>query len=122
MQAFAQPQAKRVDRPEEGPEVRLAHGVDKLPHLVDRQHVGEGLGPGDPELLECLPVARRGVGVEKPDGAGGDPHRARGEMLFILEVENVLSDLALGEFIGGLAKVIRQPADRLGGTTPECAH
>ena len=76
IQAFLDPQPQRVDGPEEGLVVRRTHGVDEAPHLGDAQDIGQGLGPGDAELLEGQPVAGDGVSVEEDDAAGGDLQRA----------------------------------------------
>ncbi len=86
VEALLEPQAQRGGGPEVGPVVGCADGVDEPPHLVDGQDIGERLGPGDAELPERLPVARRGAGVEGLDPAGGDDQRTGGELLVILDV------------------------------------
>jgi hypothetical protein len=96
-QALLKPQAQRVDCPEEVPKMRLTHTFDERSYLVDRQHVGESLGSGNADFLERLPIARHGVVVEKLDAGRGNLDCARGELFLIPEVEQVLSDLALGE-------------------------
>jgi hypothetical protein len=75
IQRFLEPQAERVDGPEEGLVVRGAHGVDEAAHLVDTEDVRQGLGPGDGEGLEGGPVARDGMGEEEEDAAGGGLQR-----------------------------------------------
>ena len=84
VQPFLESQAERVDRPEVGPVVGRADGVDESSHLVDREHVGERLRPGDAEPLERRPVAGRGVGVEELDAAVGDLQRRGGELASFL--------------------------------------
>ena len=69
--------------------VRRAHGVDGTAHANDAQDVGQRPEFGKADVLERLPVARDGVGVEE-DAAGSDPQRAGRVLSLVLEVEPVL--------------------------------
>jgi hypothetical protein len=100
VQGLLKSQAQRVDGPEVGREPWSVRGVDESSDLGDRQHVGECFGPGNPELLERLPIAWLGVGIEELDAAHGDLQRAGGELLFVLKVEDVLANPALGKLVG----------------------
>ena len=111
VQPFLEPKSQRVDRPEVGTVVVRADGVDETPHLIDREHVGESLLLADAEPLECRPVAGRGVGIEELDAAVGDPERPGGELLVVLEVEEVVADLMLAEPVGWGVEVFGELPD-----------
>ena len=100
VQPFPKPQSQRVDRPEIGAVVERSDGGDELSHLVDGEHVGECLVPADVEALESGPVTRRGVAIEEPDAAASDDQRGRGELAVVLEVQQIVADLLLGEPFG----------------------
>jgi hypothetical protein len=70
--------------------VRRAHGVNETAHSSDAQDVGQRPESGKADVLERLPVARDGVGVEE-DAAGSDLQRAGKVLSLVLEVEPVLS-------------------------------
>ncbi len=91
-----------------------ANGVDEPVHLGDGQDIGKGLGLGDPDHLERLPVARHGMGVEELDATEGHAEGAGSESTALLEMEEVVADLRLGETIG------RQPV--LSGQMPDAAE
>jgi len=107
-QPFLKPQPQRVDGPEEGTVVRRADGVEEPMHLVDGQHIGQRLLLGDAELEKRGPVPRHAVGVEELDAAVGDLEGAGGEPAVVLEVQEIVADLRLGELVRGLAVVVRQ--------------
>ena len=100
VQAFAEAQSQGIHGPEEGLEVGLANGVDEPVHLGDGQDIGECLWLGDAHHLERLPVARHGMSVEELDAAEGDAEGAGSEPTALLEMEEVVADLLLGETIG----------------------
>ena len=108
MQPFGEPQAERVDGPEVGLVVRRADRVDQAPDLFDREHVGQCLLFGDAELSERLPLPRHGVRVEVADAVEGHLQRGRGELLLVLQKQEVVTDVLLAELIGRLAVVIGQ--------------
>ena len=58
-----------------------------------------------------LPSRGGGVGVEELDGAVGDHQRSGGELAVVLEVEEVVADLVLGEAIGWGVEVVGEFAD-----------
>src|SRR5262249_37024762 len=111
VQGLVEPQAQRVDGPEEGLDVRSADGGDEPAHFRDGQDIGEGPGLRDAEFLEGLPVARYGVGVEERDARGVALERAGRELAVVLEVEQIRADLVLGEAIGSRVEVCGQFAD-----------
>ena len=88
-----------------------ADGSDEPSHLIDREHVGESLLLPDAEPLEGRPVAGRGVGIEELDAAVGDAQRAGGELLVVLEVEEVVADLLLAEPVGRGVEVVGELPD-----------
>ena len=75
------------------------------------EDVGEPRLAGGAEPPEGGPVARDGVGEEEEDAAGGDLQRAGGVVAFVLEVEQVLAELLLGDLIGRLVEVGGEPPD-----------
>jgi hypothetical protein len=111
VQPFPEPQPQRVDRPEIGPVMVRADGVDETPYLIDGEHVGEFLVPADTKPLERGPVARRGVGVEELDAAVGNAQRCRGELAVVLEMEEVITDLLLAEPVGSSVVVVGELPD-----------
>ena len=111
MQPFPEPQSQRVDRPEIGAVVERSDGGDELSHLVDGEHVGECLVPADVEALESGPVTRRGVGIEEPDAAASDDQRGRGELAVVLEVQQIVAGLLLGEPVRWGVEVVGQLPD-----------
>ncbi len=86
-------------------------GGDELPHLVDREHVGEFLVPADAESLQCWPVARGGVGREELYAAVSDAERSRGEVAVVLEVKEIVAELLLADAVGRGAEVVGQLPD-----------
>ena len=66
MQPFAEPQAVREDRPEVGPVIVSADGINEAPLLLDRERVGELLVPPDAELFKRDSVTGCGVGNRRP--------------------------------------------------------
>ena len=111
VQPLAEPEAQRVDGPEVGAVVGRADGGDEAADLVDGEDVGEPLLPGDAEPLEGGPVARGGVGIEELDAAVGDAERGGGELAVVLEVEEVVADLLLGEAVGRGVEVVGELPD-----------
>jgi len=91
--------------------VGRADGRDEPPDLIDREDVGESPLLADAEPAEGRPVARGGVGVEELDAAVGDHERAGGELPVVLEVEEVVADLGLGEPVGRGAEVVGELSD-----------
>jgi hypothetical protein len=78
MEGLGEAQSQGVDGPEEGLVVRRAGGVDDAVDLVAAQHVGQGLGAGDPELSQGGPVVRGDAGVEEADAVEGEAQRGGG--------------------------------------------
>ena len=81
--------------------MRPADGLDQPMYFIDREHVGELLLFGDAQVLEELPVARLGAGVKELDAAVGQSQRGGGELLVVLEKQQIIAELSLGELIGG---------------------
>ena len=110
-ESFLEPQAQRVDGPEEGAVVRSPDGVEEPMHLVDGQDVGQRLVSRDAELQERGPFARHGVGEEELDAAVGDLEGAGGELAVVLQEQEVVADLRLGEQVRGPPEVRGQLPD-----------
>ena len=64
-----------------------------------------------PELSCARPVTRRGVGIEEPDAAASDDQRGRGELAVVLEVQQIVADLLLGEPVRWGVEVVGQLPD-----------
>ena len=111
MEALGEPEAERVDGPEVGAVVGRADGGDEPSDLVDGEDVGKALLPRDAELLERGPVAWDGVGIEELDAAVGDAEGSGGEVAVVLEVEEVVAELRLGEAVGRGVEVVGEMPD-----------
>ena len=61
--------------------------------------------------LESGPVTRRRVGIEEPDAAASDDQRGRGELAVVLEVQQIVADLLLGEPVRWGVEVVGQLPD-----------
>lgn len=109
-ESFLEPQAQRVDGPEEGAIVRSPDGVEEPMHLVDGQDVGQRLMHRDAELEERGPFARHGMG-EEVDAAVGDLEGAGGEFAVVLQEQGGVADLRLGEQVRGTPEVRSQIPD-----------
>ena len=77
-----------------------ADGGDEAADLVDGEDVGEAMLAGDAEAPEGGPVAGDGVRIEDLDAAVGDAEGSGGEVSVVLEVEEILAELRLGEVVG----------------------
>jgi hypothetical protein len=104
-ESFLEPQAQRVNGPEEGSAVRSPDGVEEPVHLVDALDVGQRLVLWDAKLQECGPLSRHGVRVEELDAAVGDLESAGRERAVVLQVQEVVTDLRLGELVRRLMEV-----------------
>jgi hypothetical protein len=104
-------EAEGIDGPEIGAVVGRADGGDEASDLVRGEDVGEAFLPGDAEALECGPVSECGVRIEELNTAVSDAEGSGGEVAVVLEVEEVLADLRLGEAIGRGAEVVGEHAD-----------
>ena len=62
-------------------------------------------------LSQGGPVARRGAGVEELDAAAGDDERGGGELAVVLEVQEVVAELLLGEPVGRRVEVVGELPD-----------
>ena len=58
------------------------------------------------QLSEDGPVPRRSVGVEEPHSAAGYDQRGRGELAVVLQVQQMVADLWLGEPVGWGMEVV----------------
>ena len=88
VESFLQSQAQRIDGPEVSRVAMLRDGPDQPMHFVDGQHCGEGLLFGAAQILEHVPLAWFGDGIEELDAAVRDAQRtvsvhSRGEALVI---------------------------------------
>ena len=72
---------------------------------------GRRFSAGDAEASEGGPVAGDGVRIEELDAAVGDAEGSGGEVSVVLEVEEILADLRLGEAVGRSVEVIGEHAD-----------
>ena len=77
----------------------------------DGEDVGEPLLAGDAEPFEGGPVAWDGVGIEELDAAVGDAEGGGGEVAVVLEVEEIVAELRLGEAIGRGMEVVGELPD-----------
>jgi hypothetical protein len=111
MQPLAEPEPQRVNGPEIGPIMGRADGGDEATDLIDGEDIGEPLLPGDAEPLEGRPIARNGVRREELDTAVGDAKGGGGELAVVLEVEEVVAELRLGEAVGGCVEVVGELPD-----------
>ena len=75
---------------------RVDDGVD----LVDGEDFGEGLGLLELHGGERFPGTLASSCVEELDAGEGDSDGAVGELLFVFEVQEVASELPLGDPIG----------------------
>ena len=119
VEALGEPEAERVDGPEVGAVVGRADGGDEASDLVGGEDVREAFLPGDAEALEGGPVSRCGVRIEELDPAVSDAEGSGGEVAVVLEVEEVVADLLLGEPVGRCGSA-RRACGRRGGRRPEC--
>jgi hypothetical protein len=100
VQSLGESETQGVDGLEVGAVVWRADGGDEAADLIDGEDVGEAFLPGDAEAFEGGPVARAGVRIEEFDTAVGDAEGSGGEVADVLEVEEEVADLGLGEAIG----------------------
>jgi hypothetical protein len=91
--------------------VRGASGLDEPVNLLSGEDVGERLGTWDLELLQGGPVARDGAAIEELDAVEGEGEGGRGEAFLVLEEEEVLAELGLGDLVGRAADVLGELAD-----------
>jgi hypothetical protein len=111
VEPFGEPQAQRVDGLERDAIVGGADGGGEPSDLVDREDVGESLLAEDAEAFEGGPIARAGVRIEEFDAALGDAEGGGSEVAVVLEVEEILTELRLGEAIGRGVVVVGELAD-----------
>jgi hypothetical protein len=111
VEALAESEAERGDGPEGGAVVWRLDGGDEASDLVRGEDVGQAFLPGDAEALEGGPVSRCGVRREELDTAVSDAEGSGGEVPVVLEVEEVVAELRLGESVGRSAEVIGELPD-----------
>ena len=111
MRPFGQPESQRVYGQEVGAVVGGADGGEELTDLVGGEDVGESLLPGDAEAFQGGPVARDRVRIEELDAAVGDAEGSGGELAVVLEVEEIVAELRLGEPVGRGVEVVGELAD-----------
>lgn len=110
VQSLLQTQAQRVDGPEVDGHARLATMVDDLMDLRDREHFRQALDVLNLHRSERLPLTTAGACVEELDATVSDTQRTGGELPVVLEVEEVLPQLRLGDAIGRApAKITQLP-------------
>jgi hypothetical protein len=111
VQPLGHAQSEGVEGPEVGAVVRGADGVDEATHLLDGEDVGERLLLRDSELPEGGPVAWGDASEEEADAVEGDLEGCGSEVLLVLEEEQVLAQLGLGDLVRRLAEVGGELAD-----------
>jgi hypothetical protein len=110
--ALAEPEAARVDRGEaRAVGVVPDCGQDTL-HLLARQHRGESRLARGTRDLEHAPLSLQRLLEEELDPAERDRDRTACPALDVADVDEVGSDLILGEEVGGPTVVLRELADR----------
>ena len=111
VEALGEAEAQRIDGPEVGAVVGCTDGGDESSDLVSGEDVGEAFLPRDAEALEGGPVSGGGVRIEELDAAVSDAEGSGGEVAVVLEVEEILAELLLGEAVGRGAEVLGEHAD-----------
>jgi hypothetical protein len=111
VESFGEPKSQRVDGLEIDAIVVGADGGDELTDLIDGEDIGESLLPEDAEPLEGGPIAWAGVRIEELDTTISDAEGSGGELAVVLEVEEVVAELRLGEAVGGCVEVVGELPD-----------
>jgi hypothetical protein len=112
VEGFRHAQPQGVDRPEVGLIVQGMGGVDHAVDFLAAQHVGQGVGARDAEVLEQRPVARHDTAVEEADAVEGLSEGGSRPLLLVLEVEEVLAQLGFADLVGRASDVLGEQADR----------
>ena len=87
-------------------------GGDESSDLVSGEDVGKAFLPLDAEgAVKRGRVSWGGVRIEELDTAVSDAEGSGGEVAVVLEVEEILAKLLLGELVGRGAEVLGEHAD-----------
>ncbi len=120
--AFLQPQPAGVDGGQADAIRRAVHTGQDLTDLGGTKHRRQFLLVGRADQVEGGPVAPQGVLEEELDAAQRQGRGAAGDVLDVVEVEEVLAEVLFADLVGGLAAVGDELADgadvgllRLGG-------
>jgi hypothetical protein len=100
VEPFTQPQPQGVNGPKEGSHALGCGSIDDGVHLVDGQHFGEGVDVLQLEHREDVPVAFASDAIEELNARERDTQGAVGEVSFVFQMQEELSDLSFGDFIG----------------------
>ena len=103
--------AERIDGPQVSVDVRLADRPHQPLHLLDREYVRQSFPFENVKTLQDLPVARFRASIEELDAAVRQSERGGSELLDVLEKQQILPELLLGEAIRRCLEVIRQLPD-----------
>ncbi len=98
-----------------GPEIQgdpfNAAGIDDRVDLLDGQDFRERLGRLQLHRGERFPGPFTRPGVKELDAGEGDANATVGELLFVLEVQEVSSEFSLGDPVGSFLAVVGQLPD-----------
>ena len=111
VQSFAEPQAHRIDRPEENSHPLRRAGIDDAVHLWDGDYFRERLGVEDFQMVECRPVASAGGPIEELEGRKCDAKRTFGVVFLVLEVHKIAAELVFADLIRGGLPVVCEFTD-----------
>jgi len=104
-------QSARVDGGEDGAISQKTDAGEDLRDFFAAEHDGDGLLVPDANALEGRQVLRTGLVVDESNAGEGNGHGSTGELLGILEVEEIVTDLLIGKCVGRSSIVLGELPD-----------
>lgn len=109
--SFVESQSKGIGGPEVGGDSRDVGRGDDLMNLIDGQNLGQGFDVLQLHGGEGFPRPFAGSGVEELDSGESDSHGTVRELFFILDEQEVFSQLSFRDPIGSSLAMIRELPD-----------